>query len=121
MLCGGSGTRLWPLSRKDFAKQHAPVLGGEAPFQDTLRRLAGPAFARPIVVANAMHADIVEEQLAAVQATAATVDEITHSGAQISKRATEVIATAQATAQPSRTIQRFRFSPPAKQSATDRP
>ncbi len=43
-----------------------------------------------------------EEQFAAVQETAATVDEITHSGAQISKRASEVIATAQATAKTSR-------------------
>ena len=54
VLCGGSGTRLGPLSRKDFAKQHAPVLGGEAPFQSTLRRIAAAeAFARPIVVAGA--------------------------------------------------------------------
>ncbi len=53
VLCGGSGTRLWPLSRKDFAKQHAPVLGGDSPFQATLRRLAeGKDFARPIVVAS---------------------------------------------------------------------
>jgi mannose-1-phosphate guanylyltransferase/mannose-6-phosphate isomerase len=53
VLCGGSGTRLWPLSRADFAKQHAPVLSGEAPFQGTLRRLATDHFARPIVVAGA--------------------------------------------------------------------
>jgi len=54
VLCGGSGTRLWPLSRNDFAKQHVPILGGESPFQRTLRRLAGdPCFARPIVIAGA--------------------------------------------------------------------
>lgn len=51
VLCGGSGTRLWPLSRRDFAKQHVPILGGESPFQRTLRRVAGrPSFATPIVV-----------------------------------------------------------------------
>ena len=56
ILCGGSGTRLWPLSRKDFAKQHVPILGGESPFQRTLRRVApkpGGVFDRPIVVTGA--------------------------------------------------------------------
>lgn len=54
MLCGGSSTRLWPLSRKDFTKQHVPVLGGEAPFQNTLRRIAAAeTFLRPIVIASA--------------------------------------------------------------------
>jgi mannose-1-phosphate guanylyltransferase/mannose-6-phosphate isomerase len=43
VLCGGSGTRLWPLSRKDHAKQHVPILGGESPFQRTLRRVAAMA------------------------------------------------------------------------------
>ncbi|WP_333835394.1 sugar phosphate nucleotidyltransferase, partial [Rubrimonas sp.] len=55
ILCGGSGTRLWPLSRQDFAKQHASILGGASPFQRTLERIAagGAAFARPVVVASA--------------------------------------------------------------------
>ena len=53
VLCGGSGTRLWPLSRKGFAKQHAPVLGGESPFQGTLKRIAAsPVFGKPIVIAG---------------------------------------------------------------------
>ena len=53
ILCGGSGTRLWPLSRQDFAKQHAPILDGSSPFQQTLRRLAShDCFGRPIVVAG---------------------------------------------------------------------
>lgn len=51
VLCGGSGTRLWPLSRRDLAKQHAPILGGGSPFQRTLERLAGdPTFGRPLVI-----------------------------------------------------------------------
>ncbi len=51
ILCGGSGTRLWPLSRRNYAKQNVPVLGGESPFQRTLRRLAGrPGFERPVVI-----------------------------------------------------------------------
>jgi len=54
ILCGGSGTRLWPVSRRDFAKQHAPILEGRSPFQQTLARLQGDArFQRPIVVAGA--------------------------------------------------------------------
>ena len=54
ILCGGSGTRLWPLSRKGFAKQHVPILGGESPFQRTLRRVGGEGpFARPVVIAGA--------------------------------------------------------------------
>lgn len=53
ILCGGSGTRLWPVSRKNFAKQHAPILEGLSPFQGTLTRFAGAGFDRPIVVAGA--------------------------------------------------------------------
>jgi mannose-1-phosphate guanylyltransferase/mannose-6-phosphate isomerase len=51
VLCGGSGTRLWPLSRRDHAKQHVPLFGGESPFQRTLRRLAAiSGFDRPVVI-----------------------------------------------------------------------
>lgn len=54
VLCGGSGTRLWPLSRRNFAKQHVPVLGGASPFQRTLLRLAeAGTMDRPIVITGA--------------------------------------------------------------------
>ena len=66
VLCGGSGTRLWPLSRKDFAKQHVPILGGESPFQRTLRRVGAAAlFDRPLVVAAAGGRFMAAEQAAA--------------------------------------------------------
>ena len=66
ILCGGSGTRLWPLSRKGFAKQHVPILGGESPFQRTLRRVgASEVFGRPIVIANPEGRFMVAEQAAA--------------------------------------------------------
>lgn len=53
VLCGGTGTRLWPVSRRDHAKQHIPLFGGESPFQRTLRRLAEvPGLGKPIVVAG---------------------------------------------------------------------
>jgi len=53
VLCGGTGTRLWPVSRRDHAKQHIPLFGGESPFQRTLRRLAEvPGLGKPIVIAG---------------------------------------------------------------------
>ena len=62
ILCGGSGSRLWPVSRRDFAKQHVPILGGASPFQRTLARLAGGAFADPIVVSAAASRFLVADQ-----------------------------------------------------------
>lgn len=52
ILCGGSGTRLWPVSRRSWPKQFAPLLGAESLFQATLRRLSGPDFAPPLVLAG---------------------------------------------------------------------
>lgn len=43
ILCGGSGTRLWPLSRKSFPKQFVPLIGGKSLLQLTLERVAGLA------------------------------------------------------------------------------
>ena len=40
ILCGGSGTRLWPLSRKSFPKQFVPLIGGKSLLQLTLERVA---------------------------------------------------------------------------------
>jgi mannose-1-phosphate guanylyltransferase/mannose-6-phosphate isomerase len=67
ILSGGSGTRLWPLSRKEFAKQHVPILGGESPFQRTLRRISAiPGAGRPLVVLGAGARFMAEEQAAEV-------------------------------------------------------
>jgi mannose-1-phosphate guanylyltransferase len=41
ILCGGSGTRLWPLSRKSFPKQFVPLIEGKSLLQLTLERVAG--------------------------------------------------------------------------------
>jgi mannose-1-phosphate guanylyltransferase/mannose-6-phosphate isomerase len=66
VLCGGSGTRLWPLSRRDFAKQHVPILGGVSPFQRTLQRITDPAMARPLVITNVGGRFMAADQAAAV-------------------------------------------------------
>ncbi len=66
VLCGGSGTRLWPLSREALPKQFAPLIGGKSLLQATLERIAslGPV----LCVANHEHRFFVQEamQLAAV-------------------------------------------------------
>lgn len=64
LLCGGSGTRLWPLSRKSYPKQFARLLGPESLFQASARRLSGPDFAAPVVITNSDFRFIVTEQLA---------------------------------------------------------
>ncbi len=71
LLCGGSGTRLWPLSRKSFPKQFTGILGKDSLFQASAKRLAGDGFAAPIVVTGSDFRFIVTEQLAAVELGAA--------------------------------------------------
>ena len=63
LLCGGSGTRLWPLSRKSYPKQFVPLVGEETLFQASARRLSGPEFAAPLVLTNSDFRFIVTEQL----------------------------------------------------------
>ncbi|WP_132952775.1 mannose-1-phosphate guanylyltransferase/mannose-6-phosphate isomerase [Rhodovulum bhavnagarense] len=67
LLCGGSGTRLWPLSRKSYPKQFARLIGEESLFQGSARRLAGEGFAPPLVVTGEPFRFIVTEQLAAIE------------------------------------------------------
>jgi mannose-1-phosphate guanylyltransferase/mannose-1-phosphate guanylyltransferase/mannose-6-phosphate isomerase len=64
ILCGGSGTRLWPLSRKSYPKQFSPLIGDTSLFQASAQRLSGPGFAAPMVLTNADFRFIVTEQLA---------------------------------------------------------
>lgn len=63
LLCGGSGTRLWPLSRQSFPKQFADILGGESLFQASARRFTGPGFTDPVIVTAEAFRFIVTEQL----------------------------------------------------------
>jgi mannose-1-phosphate guanylyltransferase/mannose-6-phosphate isomerase len=65
ILCGGSGTRLWPASRPSRPKQFIPLIGDRSLFQNTVARLQGLAGAQaPIVVAGADHRAAIERQLA---------------------------------------------------------
>jgi mannose-1-phosphate guanylyltransferase/mannose-6-phosphate isomerase len=65
VLSGGSGTRLWPLSREHFPKQLLPLAGGsETMLQATVARTAGlPGVSAPVVVCNEAHRFMVAEQL----------------------------------------------------------
>ena len=63
LLCGGSGTRLWPLSRKSYPKQFVPFLGEESLFQGAARRCSGGGFAAPLAVTGDGFRFIVAEQL----------------------------------------------------------
>lgn len=67
LLCGGSGTRLWPLSRKSYPKQFAQLTGEESLFQASARRLSGEGFAAPMVITGSDFRFIVLEQLAAIE------------------------------------------------------
>ncbi|WP_028640388.1 mannose-1-phosphate guanylyltransferase [Novosphingobium acidiphilum] len=64
ILCGGSGTRLWPRSRKAMPKPFLPLVGETTLFAATALRCSPDAgFAEPVVVAGAAHVPLVESQL----------------------------------------------------------
>lgn len=63
ILCGGSGTRLWPMSRKGYPKQFVGLIGKGSLFQQSARRLAGEPFARPVIVTNSDFRFTVTQQL----------------------------------------------------------
>ncbi len=67
ILCGGAGTRLWPLSRAGFPKQFLCLTGSDSLFQLTIRRVAmsggGGRGSEPLVVCNEEHRFLAGEQL----------------------------------------------------------
>lgn len=73
ILCGGSGTRLWPLSRQSYPKQFARLMGDESLFQASARRCVAPGFAAPVIVTGDPFRFIVLEQLAAIEIAPAAV------------------------------------------------
>jgi len=74
LLSGGSGTRLWPLSRERYPKQFLPLTGERTMFQETLARLDGlTGLGAPVVVCNEEHRFLVAEQLRALGRAEASI------------------------------------------------
>jgi mannose-1-phosphate guanylyltransferase/mannose-6-phosphate isomerase len=73
ILSGGSGTRLWPLSREAFPKQFLSLVGDASMLQATWRRVAPLAAGAPIVVAGEDHRFMVAEQLREAGCEGATI------------------------------------------------
>ena len=64
ILSGGSGTRLWPLSRRHYPKQFLPLVSSHTMIQETVLRLAGlKGLKAPIAVCNEDHRFMMAEQL----------------------------------------------------------
>src|ERR1700761_3150651 len=63
ILSGGSGTRLWPVSRESFPKQLWPLVSQRTMVQETALRAMAPGFTPPIVVCNQEHRFLIAEQL----------------------------------------------------------
>src|SRR3972149_3333869 len=79
ILCGGSGTRLWPLSREQYPKQLLALIGKETMLQATARRVdaslagAGTQVLAPIVVGNEDYRFIPAEELRQIGVTPAAL------------------------------------------------
>lgn len=74
LLSGGTGTRLWPLSRENYPKQLLALLDDKTLLQQTMMRVDEPAlFSDPIIVTNVEHRFLVAEQLRAIHKDAAVV------------------------------------------------
>ena len=63
ILCGGAGTRLWPLSRRAYPKQFSPLFAGGTLFQRTCARVAGQDYAAALLLTTSELRFIVAEQL----------------------------------------------------------
>ncbi|MEM9794791.1 MAG: sugar phosphate nucleotidyltransferase, partial [Pseudomonadota bacterium] len=77
VICGGNGTRLWPVSRKQSPKQFQRVGPANSLtfFQAAMQRHRVPAFGRPCVVSSIDHAGTVASQLAQIQCDAQVIHE----------------------------------------------
>jgi mannose-1-phosphate guanylyltransferase/mannose-6-phosphate isomerase len=78
ILCGGSGTRLWPLSRAEFPKQFLSLFGKESLFQLAAQRTeplatTGISVAPPLIVGNEEHRFLIADQLQAIDCQPASI------------------------------------------------
>ena len=63
ILSGGSGSRLWPLSRHAMPKQLLPLMGEKTMIQETVERFQGAPFLDPVFICNAIHSGPIMEQM----------------------------------------------------------
>jgi mannose-1-phosphate guanylyltransferase / mannose-6-phosphate isomerase len=63
ILCGGVGSRLWPLSRKSLPKQFATITGDRSLFHETVSRIDSDAFTDPIIITSEDHRFLAQKQL----------------------------------------------------------
>ena len=73
ILCGGAGTRLWPLSREAFPKQFHKILGKETLFQQACQRVQGDLFGPLSVLSSHQHRFLITEQLEEIGVSAADI------------------------------------------------
>jgi len=66
IMCGGSGTRLWPASRKSYPKQFVPLFEGGTLFQRSIERLGGQGYAGPVLLTHQDFRFVVAEQMAEI-------------------------------------------------------
>ena len=58
LMCGGSGTRLWPVSRSSEPKQFHALSGERSLFQQTVQRFNTDLYAEPLIIVNNNHRDL---------------------------------------------------------------
>ncbi|MEZ5926447.1 MAG: mannose-1-phosphate guanylyltransferase/mannose-6-phosphate isomerase [Hyphomicrobiaceae bacterium] len=102
ILSGGSGKRLWPLSRQDHPKQFQSILARTSPFQETCLRLADGIFASPVVIAHEDHRFLIAEQMRSLGLTAEAI--VLEPGARNTAMATLVGAVLAAEDEPDRLL-----------------
>ena len=74
ILVGGSGTRLWPLSRDEKPKQFQAIAGQRSMFQQTLKRITDPArFTPPVIIGNVAHDEMIRNEMREVGITPAAI------------------------------------------------
>jgi len=75
IMCGGAGTRLWPVSNQARPKQFHALVSEKSVFQETVLRFAGAEgfHQEPVIISNAAYADLIARQLADIGVTPAAV------------------------------------------------